>query len=68
MVRLRFSEAARADIRAIYRQGVEGFGVGPADTYASGLRQKKELEYASRALTSIETVCRALHFLSRCFH
>ena len=39
MVRLRFSEAASADIRAIYRQGVEGFGVGPADTYASGLRQ-----------------------------
>ena len=39
MVGLRFSEAARADIRAIYRHGVEGFGVGPADAYASGLRQ-----------------------------
>lgn len=39
MAGLRFSEAARADIRAIYRQGVEGFGVSQADDYAAGLRQ-----------------------------
>ena len=38
MASLRLSEAARADIRAIYRQGVEGFGVRQADVYAAALR------------------------------
>jgi len=35
---LRLSEAARADIRAIYRQSIEAFGVAQADAYAAGLR------------------------------
>lgn len=39
MAALRFSEAARTDIRAIYRHGVDGFGVRQADAYAAGLRQ-----------------------------
>ncbi|MDI6624265.1 MAG: type II toxin-antitoxin system RelE/ParE family toxin [Brevundimonas sp.] len=38
MASLRLSETARADIRAIYRQGVEGFGVRRADAYAAALR------------------------------
>ena len=38
LANLRFSEAARADIRAIYRHGVESFGVRQADAYASALR------------------------------
>ncbi len=33
--------------------------------YPEGLVQKRELEFASRVLTSIETLCGALHFLSR---
>ena len=33
--------------------------------YPEKWSQKRELEYASRHTTSIETVCRVLHFLSR---
>jgi uncharacterized protein YecE (DUF72 family) len=33
--------------------------------YPEGLTQKRELEFASRALTSIEIVCGALHQPSR---
>lgn len=37
-MRVRLSEAARADIRAIYREGVERFGPKQGDVYADGLR------------------------------
>ena len=39
MPRLTVSEAAAADIRAHYRQGIELFGVRQADDYATGLRE-----------------------------
>ena len=39
MAHLRLSEAARADIRAIYREGVERFGLAQADAYTSVLRE-----------------------------
>lgn len=39
MPRLIVSEAAAADIRAHYRQGMEMFGVRQADDYATGLRE-----------------------------
>ena len=42
MAHLRLSEAARADIRAIYREGVERFGLARADAYASALRESIE--------------------------
>jgi toxin ParE1/3/4 len=39
LTRVRTSEAARADIRAIYRMGVEMFGVTQADAYANGMKR-----------------------------
>jgi uncharacterized protein YecE (DUF72 family) len=35
--------------------------------YPDDLTQKRELEFASWALTSIETMCGVLHFLRHCF-
>lgn len=51
MANLRLSEAARADIRAIFRHGVESFGVGQADAYAAALRVsiKRLAEYPESA-------------------
>jgi len=48
---LRLSEVARADIRAIYRHGVEDFGVGQADAYAAALRSsiKRLADYPESA-------------------
>lgn len=39
MTHIRFSEAARADVRAIYREGVEMFGPRQGAAYADGLRR-----------------------------
>ena len=49
------------------RVGVGGWTYEPwrGVFYPEKLSQKKELEFASRALTSIEIVCGALHFLRR---
>lgn len=49
------------------RVGIGGWTFEPwrGVFYPEGLTQKRELEFASRALTSIETLCGALHFLSR---
>lgn len=49
------------------RVGIGGWTFEPwrGTFYPDKLSQKKELEYASSKLSSIETVCAALHFLSR---
>ncbi len=43
MARLRISKAARADMRAIFRQSAEMFGLSQADAYVADLHSAFDL-------------------------